>query len=107
MSSCTTTVPSSVRKSAPVGQTSRQAACVQCLQTSELISQRSESPFSSAWSPSRRTGARCSMKATCLHAYGPSCSVLSYELPLHLTPCCGIPFHYLHGPLAALHSVHL
>ena len=34
MSSCTTTVPNSVRKSAPVGQTSRHAAWVQCLQTS-------------------------------------------------------------------------
>src|SRR5919112_5317680 len=40
MSPCTTTVPNSVRNSAPVGQTSRQPACVQCLHTSELISQR-------------------------------------------------------------------
>src|SRR6476620_6905460 len=36
-SSCTTTVPNSVRKSAPVGHTSRHPACVQCLQTSEDI----------------------------------------------------------------------
>src|SRR5579875_2436861 len=41
MSSCTTTVPNSVRNSEPVGHTSRQAACVQCLHTSEDISQRS------------------------------------------------------------------
>src|SRR5215218_6134100 len=40
MSPCTTTVPNSVRNSAPVGQTSRQPACVQCLHTSELINQR-------------------------------------------------------------------
>src|SRR3954447_26170784 len=40
MSCWTTTVPNSVRNSAPVGQTSRQPACVQCLQTSEDISQR-------------------------------------------------------------------
>src|SRR3954447_8480829 len=40
MSPCTTTVPNSVRNSAPVGHTSRQPACVQCLHTSELISQR-------------------------------------------------------------------
>src|SRR4051794_6087731 len=40
MSPCTTTEPNSVRNSAPVGQTSRQPACVQCLQTSEDISQR-------------------------------------------------------------------
>src|SRR5437763_7509452 len=92
-SSCTTTVPNSVRKSAPVGQTSRQAACVQCLQTSELINQRkapSSLCASETSSPSRRIGALCSMKATCLHASGPSCPVLSYELPDHSTPCCGI-----------------
>src|SRR4051812_20930995 len=40
MSSCTTTVPNSVRNSAPVGQTSRQPACVQCLHTLDIISQR-------------------------------------------------------------------
>ena len=40
MSSCTTTVPNSVRNSDPVGQASRQPACVQCLQTSDSISQR-------------------------------------------------------------------
>jgi len=39
-SSWTTTVPNSVRINAPVGQTSRQAACVQCLQTSDDINQR-------------------------------------------------------------------
>src|SRR5256885_14559979 len=44
MSSCTTTVQNSVRKSEPVGQTSRHAACVQCLQTSDSISQRSAVP---------------------------------------------------------------
>src|SRR5215218_746443 len=40
MSCWTTTVPNSVRNSAPVGQASRQPACVQCLQTSDDISQR-------------------------------------------------------------------
>src|SRR5690625_100014 len=40
MSGCTTTVPYSVRNSDPVGHTSRQAAWVQCLHTSEDISQR-------------------------------------------------------------------
>src|SRR3954471_20708458 len=40
MSPWTTTLPNSVRNSAPVGQTSRQPAWVQCLHTSELISQR-------------------------------------------------------------------
>src|SRR6059058_2432645 len=41
MSCCTTTVPDSVRKSEPVGHTSRHAAEVQCLHTSEDMSQRS------------------------------------------------------------------
>jgi hypothetical protein len=40
MSSCTTTVPNSVRNSDPVGHTSRQAAWVQCLHTLDIISQR-------------------------------------------------------------------
>ena len=35
MSCWTTTVPNSLRNSAPVGQASRQPACVQCLHTSE------------------------------------------------------------------------
>src|SRR5215468_11546672 len=51
MSSCTTTVPNSVRNSDPVGQTSRQAACVQCLHTSEAISQRSPPDPGSSWVP--------------------------------------------------------
>src|ERR1700710_2507835 len=54
-SGCTTTVPNSVRNRAPVGHTSRQAAWVQCLQTSDDISQRT--PESSlAASSGRSTG---------------------------------------------------
>ncbi len=68
----------------PVGHTSRQAASVQCLHTSEAISQRksgrsrpasaaaSGSPLS--WWPSR-TG--CSMNATWRHVLAPSAPVLS------------------------------
>jgi len=59
-SSCTTTVPNSVRISAPVGQTSRHAASVQCLHTSEDISHRTASSSSAV-------GVGCSMKATCRH----------------------------------------
>src|SRR5436309_1116666 len=47
-SGCTTTVPNSVRNSAPVGHTSRQAAWVQCLQTSEDISHRTPASASEA-----------------------------------------------------------
>src|SRR3954466_1457459 len=103
MSCWTTTVPNSVRNSAPVGQTSRQAACVQCLQTSELISQRRASPTSaSAVSPSTRMGARCSMNATWRQASEPSAFVLSYESPVQPTSCCGTRFHSLHATSQAL-----
>ncbi|TWH17535.1 hypothetical protein L618_000200006160 [Rhodococcus rhodochrous J45] len=79
MSSCTTTVPNSLRNSDPVGHTSRHAAWVQCLHTSEDINQR-KSGFSSSGSsvgvaptvgiPSDTGGfdsAGRSMKATCRH----------------------------------------
>src|SRR5438105_3624639 len=74
-SSWTTTVPNSVRKSAPVGQTSRQAARVQCLQTSEFMSQRT--------SPSRF----CSTKETCRQLSDPSSvgpAPLGRQLRAHL-----------------------
>jgi hypothetical protein len=69
MSAWTTTVPNSVRNSAPVGQTSRHAAELQCLHTSELISQRSPS---SPWS-----FAPCSTKATCRQVLAPNAPGLS------------------------------
>ncbi len=65
-SACTTTVSNSVRKMAPVGQTSRQAASLQCLQTSEFISH--------ATLPSSRFR---SMKATCRQLLALSSPVLS------------------------------
>src|SRR3954465_746421 len=95
----TTTVPYSVRKSDPVGQTSRQAACVQCLQTSELISQRSappsapsplSTPMSTPISPSpSSSGLRCSTNATCRHVSESSCDVLSYDSPVQSSPSSG------------------
>ena len=73
MSSCTTTVENSVRNSAPVGHTSRHAACVQCLQTLDIISQRrSPAPPSGAFG-----GAGCSMNATARHEFALSPPVLS------------------------------
>src|SRR3954470_20953311 len=103
MSDWTTTVPNSVRNSAPVGQTSRQPAWVQCLQTSEDISQRNSSrsstpdpspglendgiPRSTVDGPATGAGssvdgagddvAGCSMKATCRQVDAPSAPVLS------------------------------
>src|SRR5438270_11131810 len=88
-SSCTTTVPYSVRKSEPVGQTSRQAACVQCLHTSDSISQRKPvvpSPFAT-------NGFSCSMKATCRQVFAFSSPVWSYELSRKSCPSAGIRFH--------------
>src|SRR4051794_37623046 len=101
MSCCTTTVPYSVRKSEPVGQTSRQAACVQCLQTSELISQRSastcSSPPGSTWS-----GSFCSMKATWRQGFAPSSEGLAYDSPVQTSPSSGTRFHSLQATSQAL-----
>src|SRR3954451_13981742 len=85
-SSCTTTVPNSVRNSAPVGHTSRQAARVQCLYTSELISQRKPS-----------CGDVCSMNATCRHVSAPNMPLLSYECARKFRPSSGTSFHSLHA----------
>src|SRR5204862_5989470 len=102
MSSCTTTVPNSVRKSEPVGQTSRHAACVQCLHTSDDISQRIASPCSS----SCRNGFRCSMNATWRQVLAPRVEVLSYDSPVHTRPSSGTTFHSLQATSHALQPMH-
>src|SRR5581483_9346429 len=102
MSCCTTTVPNSVRKREPVGQTSRHAACVQCLQTSDSMSQRRPvlpSPFV-------RSGFSCSMNATCRHVFAFSSEVLSQDSPVHVCPSCGMRFHSLHATSQALQPMH-
>src|SRR5450631_984533 len=88
----TTTVPNSVRISAPVGHTSRQADSVQCLQTLLAMSQREPSaenspstdsvstePPESSGGPGTASPGRliCSMNATCLQVEAPSPPVLS------------------------------
>src|SRR5690606_2006711 len=100
MSDCTTTVTNSVRNSAPVGQTSRQAACVQCLHTSEDISHRSTPS-----SPPAATGRDCSMNATCRQVLAPSMPVLSYEVASKTKPSSGIWFHSLQATSHALHPM--
>src|ERR1700755_610233 len=92
MSCCTTTVPNSVRKSAPVGQTSRQPACVQCLQTSELISQRRTSALPSS---STRCGSACATNCPCRQVSDPRSFVLSYDQPVSSCPSAGTRFHSL------------
>src|ERR671937_2056366 len=98
MSCCTTTVPYSVRINEPVGQTSRQAACVQCLHTSDSISQRRPTPPS----PFTRSGFSCSMNATWRHELAPSVDVLSYDSPVQTRPSSGTRFHSLQATSQAL-----
>ena len=96
-------MPNSVRKIAPVGQTSRQAAWVQCLQTSEDISQRKSSvvalevrlvaadrhPLLDERHVAPRVGARARR-------------VLSCELPVQFRPSSGTWFHSLQATSHAL-----
>src|SRR5580698_6602104 len=119
MSSCTTTVPNSVRVREPVGQTSRQAACVQCLHTSDDINHRipvagdasmfwpgMASTIGSAVKPLPavvRLG--CSMNATCRQVLAPSAPVLSYDMPSISRPSSGMPFHSLHATSQALQPI--
>src|SRR5271167_597980 len=86
-SSWTTTVPNSVRNSAPVGQTSRQADSVQCLHTSLDISQRTPA------APSGAAATGCSMNATWRQVEAPRLTVLSYDMPVRLRPSSGMAFH--------------
>src|SRR6202012_3738683 len=105
-SSWTTTVPYSVRISAPVGHTSRQPASEQCLHTSLDISQRSASdsgPSSGPLGPgSGGPGAICSMKATCRQVVPLRPTVLSNDMPDRLSPSSGTSFHSLHATSQAL-----
>src|SRR5947208_7644444 len=103
MSCCTTTVPNSVRNNEPVGQTSRHAACVQCLHTSLDMSQRSSSraPLFCG-----STGLCCSMNATCRHVFALRPRVLSYDRPLNASPSSGTSFHSLHATSHALQPMH-
>src|SRR5487761_1416310 len=115
-SSCTTTVPNSVLNSAPVGQTSRQAASVQCLHTSLDISQRlcpgalcpgalcpGPSPSPCTTSPGRPI---CSMKATCRQVEAPRPTVLSNSIPVSSSPSSGTAFHSLQATSQALQPMH-
>src|SRR5580700_3422374 len=107
MSSWTTTVPNSVRNSAPVGQTSRQPASVQCLHTSLDISQRLSpgalSPGGVIASPGRPI---CSMKATCRHVDALKPTVLSNDIPVSSSPSSGTEFHSLQATSQALQPMH-
>src|SRR3954449_3776876 len=125
-SSCTTTVPNSVRNSAPVGHTSRQAAEVQCLHTSEAMSQRMPSPSWYVSSPQPSTalarsaastndsaaasapsGFFCSMNATCRQRLAPRSIEWSYEWPVQPSISSGTWFHSLHATSQALQPMQI
>src|SRR4051794_1854777 len=101
-SSWTTTVPNSVRNSAPVGHTSRHGAVVQCLHTSEDMSHRM--PCSSAGRSA--TGRRCSMNATWRHVSELRRAVLTYDWALKPKSSVGSWFHSLHATSQALQPMH-
>src|SRR5688572_10246115 len=111
-SCCTTTVPNSVRNSAPVGHTSRQPARVQCLHTSEDMSHRTPLPSvpstgcPESGQPVLGTS-RCSTKATCRQVSAPSAPVLSYDWPVNDRPSTGTSFHSLHATSHALHPMQI
>src|SRR5688500_16607477 len=90
-----TTVSNSVRISAPVGQASRQPACVQCLQTSDMNTHDGSSPSSS------------STNRTCRHVEALSSLVKSYDVPFsNAASSAGRSFHCLHATSQALHPMH-
>ena len=87
---------------------------MQCLQTSEDISQRKPSTLSTVstsgiaawvtrWSS---TGIRCSMNATWRQVVAPSAPVLSSEVPRWFIPSAGTSFHSLQATSQALQPMH-
>src|SRR5690242_3067969 len=92
------TLSNSLRIIAPVGQASRQPACVQCLHTSLIIDQRSLTPC----------GSICtfSTNATCRHVVPERWTVLSYDMPVNAKPSDGNSFHCLHATSHALQPMH-
>src|SRR5437868_9508965 len=94
------TVLNSVRMMAPVGHTSMQLACLQCLQTSDIISQAAPLPVVADWSGT------CSMNLTCRQFSASRVPVLSKlsARKLGLSPPSW--FHSLHATSQALQPMH-
>src|SRR5579864_9118957 len=82
------TVSNSVRMMAPVGQTSMQLACLQCLHTSDIRSQAVPLPVVALWSGT------CSMNWTCRQFCASSCPVLS---KLSARNVGGLPSSWFHS----------
>src|SRR5579884_2588674 len=92
------TLPNSLHTIAPVGHASKHPACVQCLHTSLIISQRGGA--------SRESSCACSTNATCRQVVPDRCVVLSYDIPVNPKPSDGSSFHCLHATSHALHPMH-
>ena len=79
---------------------------MQCLHTSEAISQRKLSPSRwklDWWAP---IGARCSIKATWRHVSAPRPPELSWDMPVQFRPSSGTWFHSLQATSHALQPMH-
>src|SRR5712691_3537209 len=94
------TVLNSVRMMAPVGQTSMQLACLQCLQTSDIINQAAPSPVVADWSGT------CSMNFTWRQFWASSVPVLSKLSARNVGPLPSSWFHSLQATSHALHPMH-
>src|SRR5438093_8133870 len=93
------TVLNSVRMMAPVGHTSMQLACLQCLQTSDIISQAVPFPAVAAWSGT------CSMNFTCRQFCASRSPVLSKLSARNAGSLPSSWFHSLHATSHALHPM--
>src|SRR5262249_29040766 len=91
------TVSNSVRMMAPVGQTSMQLACLQCLQTSDIISQATPLPcVATGWSVT------CSTKSTWRQFWASRLPVLS---KLSARKAGALPWSWFHSLHATSHAL--
>src|SRR5438876_5962941 len=101
------TVSNSVRVMAPVGQTSRQLAFLQCLPTSLIISQACRPAMGVGCTSVPRLSGTCSMNCTCRQFCASSWRVLSKESARN----CGLLpsswFHSLHATSQALQPMQI
>src|SRR5437867_132515 len=101
------TVSNSVRVMAPGGQTSRQLAFLQCLQTSLIISQACPPAMGVGCTSVPRLSGTCSMNCTCRQFCASSWPVLSKESARN----CGLLpsswFHSLHATSQALQPMQI
>src|SRR5207245_8493312 len=96
------TVSNSVRMIAFVGQTSRQLASLQCLQTSLIINQACPPAIGVGVGMSPVLSRTCSTNWTCRQFCASSCPVLSNESAVNFGALPSSWFHSLHATSHAL-----